>query len=204
MFKAQGGGALYAMRMRARYTSRMIVGLSLLAAVGPAASGCAATPGLAPEPSSPIPVFSSDEEALEVAEATIRAYVTIGDQILASGGANVDELRAITTPELFELENDEYSDFSARMVRRTGQARVGPVYLQQRYEVDGYAHILIYYCLDYSGTRLFDSAQADITPTYLSTPASFEAELRSQSPGSNVMLVASSQLDDGGTVCQQD
>lgn len=113
-------------------------------------------------------------------------------------------MQAITTAEQFELEQSGYVDYATRGIRRIGKANVTQIQLQQQFESNEYAHILIYYCLDYSATHLLDRAGNDITPSYFSWPAPFEAELRSAAPGSETLLVASSMFDEGGTVCLEE
>lgn len=200
MIAARDSCAFYAVLMRSRYETRMLVGLSILAAVV-FASGCAAKPALDPVPALPGPAFASDEEALAAAEEIVREYVSLTDEVAAQGGVGIEVLKSVTTTEHHQMLRDGYAEYHANGLSRTGTVRLSEVELQQHFSDDSHAHVLVYFCLDYSDTRLLSEALGDVTPDYFSEPALFEAELRAQKPGPFNLRLHSSELRESGSAC---
>jgi hypothetical protein len=78
------------------------------------------------------PVFASDEEALQVATETYRAYLVVSDAILRDGGLEPERLRTIATTELAAQEAKGYNDFAVQGRRLVGETKLLKSRLQSR------------------------------------------------------------------------
>lgn len=190
--------------MLTRLRLEPVLGVLLLATTITIASGCAKSPASPSASVAPVGVFSSDEAAVSAAETAIKKYVSATNLISANGGGGVDALAALSTTEQFTTDRDAYANYSNAGLRQHGEATATDFQIQQRYESDQRAHVLVYFCLDYSGTQLFDKYDADVTPSYFASPALFAAELVSKEPNSEELVVASSLLREGSTACIRD
>ena len=91
------------MRTLAPVSALAIVISLMLGGCVPSAPAASPTP----EPSS-TPVFASEEEALAAAEEAYAAYLAVIDEIHADGGAGVERLEVVATPEVTNNEADGF------------------------------------------------------------------------------------------------
>ncbi|MGG7509090.1 hypothetical protein [Plantibacter sp. YIM 135249] len=139
----------------------MVVGLGLTGCVPPAPRPTSA-------PSETLtPVFASDEEALQVATETYRAYLVVSDAILRDGGLEPERLRTIATPELAAQEAEGYNDFAVQGRRLVGETKLLKSRLQSRSSSpDEHGTIAtIYACVTLADVDVVDvQGQSVVTP----------------------------------------
>lgn len=135
-----------------------------------ALSGCA--PAEAPETAAPVPklspttpgsVFLSNDEAVAAASAAYERFLAVEQEVGAAGGAGRERFAAVAAdPFLSELEAS-YSAMEAAGNRVESAYAVSDQRLQQRWTEGGIEQIIIYACVDWSASRLFDAAGTDIS-----------------------------------------
>ncbi|WES65616.1 hypothetical protein P0L94_05985 [Microbacter sp. GSS18] len=81
----------------------------------------------APEAPEPTPLFATEEQAFEAAEATYRAYVDALNNVDLSDPATFEELYAWTTGDLNAQDRKSFSEWHARAFAMSGTARVAVV-----------------------------------------------------------------------------
>jgi outer membrane murein-binding lipoprotein Lpp len=116
-------------------------------------SGCASddvTPP-SPTPSASAPVFASDEEAVEAAEAALNEYWRVSGEVFRAGGEGVEKLEPLVTAEKYADSLLAAEDFAARGWIQVGEIRVDSVEFQSSYADGETDFIVVSACVDYSG-----------------------------------------------------
>jgi len=112
----------------------------------------------APPTPSATPVFASDEEALAAAEEAYAAYTVVEDQIARDGGSQPERLESLVTPEWYKHEAASFETFRVSGNRQLGSTSIRSTELQQVFPLpEGGASVVIYVCVDFSGTSFVDA-----------------------------------------------
>lgn len=113
-----------------------------------------------PKPSaSDAPLFSSDEDALKAAEKAYQAYLDVSDQVGASGWQDSTPLATVATGRLLQTDTDGAKSFSDKGLVQSGRSGFDSMRLQDRS-----AEIVVYVCLDISGTDVIDASGVSVVP----------------------------------------
>lgn len=179
-----------------------VVGMRVIAALALVLllSACVPTsPEPTPTPSPAVtPVFASEEEALAAAEEAYAAYQAATDLVTASGGKDASPLRDLVTADQYQRELEGFEAFAATGWRTVGMSTFDSMQLQS-YVDAGSVQLGVYVCSDVSMVRLVDGAGADVTPP--KRPNRLPLVVTFESAEDNGLLVASSDLWDGGGLC---
>ena len=145
----------YLVRMRSKFRPTAVV-LVLVAAL--AATGCAPEPAAphTPAPTS-TPPFASDEEALAAAEEAYAAYVSLTDEILATGGAGIERLDGVATGRQLETDTAELENLVSLGYRAIGST-VTSDFTLQTYDGRSAPVVTAYVCEDVSAVEIVDSS----------------------------------------------
>ncbi|WP_157156023.1 MULTISPECIES: hypothetical protein [unclassified Diaminobutyricimonas] len=147
------------------------VGLALsLALVGCSPDAAVPTP---PEPTTE-PIFASDEEALAAAEQAYAAYVSVSDQVMTAGAADIEPLRSVVSPRFYETEVPSLEEFHAAGYRTTGTTKVRDVRLQQFNPDSTTDVVVIYLCSDVSAVDVLDKDGRSVVGPERPNETSFE------------------------------
>lgn len=121
-------------------------------------------PVVDPEPTV-TPIFESDEEALAAAEAAYAEYLAVSNLVLSEGGAMPERVVPFLADSYKSQPLEAIAIFAERGWRTSGSAVFSSVQLQQYFDDrKGVAEIVIYGCLDLSGSRVLDESGQDVTP----------------------------------------
>lgn len=147
---------------REKLYPRLIIAVAAAATAAFVLSGCT-TEDPAPVPTSDTspaaPVFASDEEALAAATNAYIAYFKISDEILDSGGQDVEKLQGVTTEAQYQFELPDYVDAKRRKVHSSGSTSIDTVSLESYVSdsADGKEIVTLYACVDVSAIKVFDA-----------------------------------------------
>ncbi len=105
------------------------------------------------------PMLATDEEALAAAEEAYAAYLAMSDLIASEGGADPERIAPYVTADWLvrELEGSKALQLSGLTI--AGSSDLRSISLQQHDSRD----LIVYACLDVSGSRVLDASGADIT-----------------------------------------
>lgn len=115
-------------------------------------SGCAndEVPPPTPSPSASAPVFASDEEAVEAAEAALDEYWKVSGEVFRAGGEGVEKLEPLVTEAGFANALIGVEEFKTREWIQLGEIRVDSTQFQSTYSDDGVDFLVVTTCTDYS------------------------------------------------------
>ena len=148
------------------------------------------------------PLFASDEEALAAAEAAYSKYLSISDEIGASGGEDVDRLAAAVTGEQLLREEEAFASYVEKGLKTVGQTQLRAFEIQQSTQSESdIASIGAYACADASGVRVFDKSGKDVTPSDRQNVRAFEINLRSAESMSKQLLIDRVSAWSGDGIC---
>jgi hypothetical protein len=177
-----------------------VVPLVVLVAALVGCSGATRIPP--PEPSSAVePLFASDEEALEAATQAYEEYLLASNVVTASQDLSVESIEELVTAEYFELFVESVEGLRSQGLRTTGSSRILSTELQQWYEEDDMASVIVYLCLDVSGVRVVDELNVDMTPADRATIVALEVGFEESDQVRSKLLVASSDAWSEGDLC---
>ncbi|MFF2371666.1 hypothetical protein [Agromyces sp. NPDC058110] len=149
----------------------LMAGIAVVIAVGLAGCSGGSDPSAseAPDasaaaPTADAPVFASDEEALAAAVEAYEAYLDVDSIISADPGADVESIKEVVSDGYAKTMIDQYTDVRAAGLRFEGKVTYGGVRLAQ-WNGGSLASVQFYVCPDVSGIRIFNSENADVTPT---------------------------------------
>jgi hypothetical protein len=171
----------------------------------PALAGCESAPAPAPATttSTGAPVFASDEEALAAATEAYAAYLSMSDRILIDGGNDPDRIRKFVSNDLAQVELEGYADVRSKGYHSTGGSGVSNIALQSVNESarDGVGIVSVYLCSDVSAVDVVDgTGMSVVSPTRPDkTPFEVTFDLVTRDPVR--LIVASSDVWNGGNVC---
>ena len=131
-----------------------------------ALAGCTESTRLPPPepPAAGEPLFASDEEALAAATAAYEEYLAVSNAVTGDPQSSIAQLESKTTPTYFESVSDSVSQLREQGLKSSGTTEIAKVALQQHSESESEVLVVLYLCLDVSGTRLIDSGGNDVTP----------------------------------------
>ena len=137
--------------------------LSLVAVLLFTLTACApaSTPAATPT-ATPIGI-TSEEEAYVAAEATYRDYVSALNAYYAGDNPAYDPAEFLSGAPLDE-ERQVLEGLVARSLRVEGSVEVASVDRSEATRVADAWSVLLLVCLDYSGTRILDAEDKDVTP----------------------------------------
>lgn len=170
-------------------------------------SGCAPKPVEPLKPVTPVPersqapLFETPEEALAAAEAAYVEYNDMVNRILNEGGADPSRIAEFVTAEYLPQELKVFSQFSDEGWRGVGHALLASARLQQAFDTaENEAVVVIYACIDVSGTAIVDVDGNDVTPQR-DERVLLEVEFQAIGPEPIQLLIARSELWRRGTEC---
>ncbi len=178
----------------------LVAGTLVLALAGCVPSGGHGTASPSASASA-TPVFSSDEEALKAAEAAYAAYVKVSDQIANDGGKDPGRFAAVVTKDWLPTEFSSASTLEQSGRHQTGATAFSNLQLQQRSQDGNGANLVVYTCLDLSGTRILDAADHDVTPLSRQPKVSIEVSFKSDPRMLSHLLVDKNEPWPGHTFC---
>jgi len=153
-------------------------------------------------PSATQPLFASDEEALEAATAAYEEYLAASNLVTSSPDLDIDPIEALVTSEYLANELMTLEVFSSGGLRTKGESRLRSSALQQFFEEEtGAPIVVIYVCLDVSGVLVLDSTGVDVTPPDRAETALLEVELRVEPAISESLLIHRSEPWKEATLC---
>jgi hypothetical protein len=174
--------------------------LTLLAASLGACAGPARIPA-PPPPAAEVPLFATDEEALEAATAAYAEYLIASGALAQEPAASPVNIAPLVTAEYLEDFSRSLSSIREAGLKTEGSTTVVNTQLQQHFEDLTGTTVVIYVCLDVSGVRAFDDAGLDQTPADRALLVGLEVGLFSPSELRGELLVASSQAWEVGALC---
>lgn len=181
----------YLVRMRPSFRPAAVA-LVLLAAL--AASGCAPDP-TAPHTPAPTstPLFASDEEALAAAEEAYAAYVTLTDEILASGGMGVERLDSVATGRQLETDTAELEELASLGYRAIGSTAISDFTLQayDRQSNMGQSVVTAYVCEDVSDVDIVDPSGESVVEPDRPNRVKYALTFDSTDTKSSILLLSS-------------
>lgn len=151
--------------MRTRHLLTAIAALSVVALL----SGC--TPAklydkTATSTSSPTPVFASEEEALAAAEEVYARYLEVSSRIMASGGADAEQIKEVTTGEFLQASLQGFREVQMSAYRGEGKVEVRDIRIQSYFQGGGPGFLSVYACEDVSMTDVVDAQGVSVvSPT---------------------------------------
>ena len=167
-------------------------------------SGCTGdTPVVLPSPQSSIaPVFASDEEALAAAEDAYGRYLAASASITKPDGAPVESIAEYAHPDYLEELEAGLQGLRDQDRYIEGQVEVASTELQQL--SDDFEHpvtLVLYVCLDVSGTKVVDGDGNNVTPERQDVvPLEVGFETKSREPK---FVLTSSESWTGEDFCAQ-
>lgn len=135
----------------------MVLGLALAAGL---IAGCA--PAETAAPSTPAPLFATEEEAFAAAEEVYRAYNDAVNR-RASGDLDADPMQFVTG-RAYEADLAFWRSFDQGDRRTVGESVIGSFSGVESDIVGPSARVVVDVCLDSSGVRILDLAANDVTP----------------------------------------
>lgn len=195
MWTTPGGsrGRGYRGAMRWRVGAVAMLGVLALGGCG----GGAPIPTLPPTPGALI--FATEEEALAAAEEAYAAYSEVSDLISNEGGTEPERIAPFVTNEQLTREIETANYFASQGLRAVGRPRITKFDLQQFFEANGEAEVVVYVCLDVSDVAVVDASGADVTPPDRAPVVGLEVSLVGASADS--LLIASSEAWAGSSFC---
>lgn len=179
--------------MRMRVGALALLGMLTLSGCG----GGTPIPTLPPTPTA-TPVFASEEEALAAAEEAYAAYSEMSDLISSQGGVDPERIAAFVTERRLVDELRGFETLRDSGLRLEGKASVTAVELQRYDEVAGEVEIAFYGCVDFSGSRVLNSAGEDVTPVDREDVLLLEIVLRAPANGDRLLLESDDPWAVGG------
>lgn len=126
---------------------------SLLSACAPAGP---ALPG--DELPTVVPLFASDEEALNAAVEIYRQYLYVSDLIMQDGGADPERIEPYASGQALEFSNGGFETFSYENIRASGFNQIqNTLFQQQKITTEG-TEVYIYSCNDISEVDVHDTS----------------------------------------------
>lgn len=121
--------------------------------------GAPQTPDRSGTPSaSPSPLFASEQDAVEAADAVIQEYWAATNTVFQAGGEGVELLRPLVTEERMESELVGVEIFQRGEFKQVGDYTIDTTQFQQMYESGGLTRLVVTTCVDYSAVRAFNPA----------------------------------------------
>lgn len=143
-----------------RVTSRSLPLALVLAASALIVSGCspeAAVPS-APPAAEAEPLFASDEEALEAAEAAFKEYASVANTVLQEGGRDPERIRPLVSDEVWESDLADAERWQSEGWTSKGSTTVETATLQQVIDGNGTpTEVIAYLCLSNRDVDVVDS-----------------------------------------------
>lgn len=184
-----------------RVTSRSLPLALVLAASALIVSGCsseAAVPS-APPAAEAEPLFASDEEALEAAEAAYREYLAVSDRIYGDGD-DTAMLSEVAVGSVLEEDLARAEQFRSDKVRTSGATELIDLRLQQHLQGDVTStEVLAYGCVDTASVTIVDSQGTDIGDPEREATATYELRFIPSQDGE--LLLAESEFWKAGPEC---
>lgn len=134
-------------------------------------------PAAEPQPTA-TPLFASDEEALAAATAAYEEYLAASATAAKTDPFDAAALEQVTTETFLDRELKALEEITSQGLRIEGLATLSETVLQQRYIDEAHREVVVMYgCLDASGTKLVDTNGVDRTPADRRTRVDLEIEL---------------------------
>lgn len=153
-------------------------------------------PTLPPQPTA-TPVFASEEEALAAAEASYTAYINASDEIGHEGWQDTSRFASVATGAALDDELSTAAELASNGWRLVGVSDFDTVTLQQYSQVGEEATVVVYLCLDVSGTDVLDPEGNSMVAADRPDRLPLEVEF----VGTDGLLVSRSELWSGETFC---
>src|SRR5690606_29085680 len=101
-------------------------------------SGCTAPAGPAPSPtpSADAPLFASEEEAVEAAEAALEEYFAVSNAINQDGGKGGERLAAVSTDDWYSQAGESFAELIGLGWHQVGDISFEDTTLQQTFSRD--------------------------------------------------------------------
>lgn len=174
----------------------------VLAASALIISGCspeAAVPS-APPKAEAEPLFASDEEALEAAEAAYAEYLDVSNRILENGGEGGEQLAPLVSDEVFEEEESGFQYRRDNNLTSVGGTELIGSSLQQVIEGPEGTEVVAFVCLSYESVDVIDQDGNSVVPADRAPVVTYEATVAFESPDQWVLV--SNEFWDEGSQCE--
>lgn len=169
-----------------------------------ALSGCVGAPAPSPTPStpsSPEPIFASDEEALAAAVEAYEIYSSASAEVTADGGAESERVDPTVTHEYADQLHGEFDALKDIGLTMVGETKIERAMLAESASDEQGARVSIYFCRDVSGVRVLGPDGVDVTPADRDDRTPTQAFLVSSSNDPSILLVDGVELWSGDDFC---
>jgi hypothetical protein len=161
----------------------------------------AVTPSASASSSAPV-VFASDEEALATARSTYERFVSTIDTVVAENGQRPERIDEFAVPTLAEEEKQGVQEFLENGFKISGRSLVTNAILQSRTENAGGTNVVtLYVCVDISDVEVMDRSGNSAVESTRPDQNSFEVTFDSGDDQPVGLLVSSTSVWNGGSVC---
>lgn len=108
-------------------------------------------------PSPATPLFASEEEATQAADALIKEYWAATNTVFKAGGQGVEILEPLVTERRMASELVGVEIFQRSEFTQVGDYSVDGTRFQQIFDTAESVHLIVETCVDYSGVRAFNT-----------------------------------------------
>lgn len=144
-----------------RMLPRAISAVTLLVLTLSAAACAPVPPPTGPSheasPSPATPLFASEEEATQAADALIKEYWAATNTVFKAGGQGVEIFEPLVTERRMDFEHEDAEIFQRGEFTQVGDYSVDGTSFQQMFESSDVLQLLVETCIDYSDVRAFNT-----------------------------------------------
>ncbi|WP_159078192.1 hypothetical protein [Homoserinimonas hongtaonis] len=131
--------------------------LILTASLAACAETQPAEPSPVASPSASSPLFASEDEATQAADALIKEYWAATNTVFKAGGQGVEILEPLVTERRMASELVGVEIFQRGEFTQVGDYSVDGTRFQQMFEANDAVHLIAETCVDYSGVKAFNA-----------------------------------------------
>jgi hypothetical protein len=137
-----------------------------------------------PTPSASAPVFASDEEAVEAAEAALDEYWRVSGEVFRAGGEGVEKLEPLVTEAGFADALVGVEEFESRDWVQLGEIGVDSTTFQSTFSDTGVVFLVVTTCTDYSeySVQTLDGGQIELVDPRSRIPHEVTFEITDTQP----------------------
>ena len=179
-------------------------GVVVAVACGVLLAGCVTDPADVPSstPTSPPPLFESQDDALAAATEAYAGYMETTETVMEEGGVNIDRIDDYVSPEMSQIERDGIAEMVGAGRKFVGRSTFGPLLVQsyEPFTADGLGKIIVYVCVDISTGDLLDKEGVSVIDTSRELASTFEVSFDVNDERRTLQVAKAHQLS-GVSVC---
>ncbi len=104
------------------------------------------------------PLFASDEEALEAAEAAFEEYLDVAFAVFSNPADGAESLRSVAVGDVLETDTERAARYAAEGLRQASRPATIETRLQQYAPSAGIDEVITYACIDALSFELVDQS----------------------------------------------